>query len=197
MLVALGEFGAASETVKDSARSARAAGTPLALSMALLGSAFVDFEAGEHKGARKQLEEAMVLFQATRNHYMLHVARGLLADIARQSGAFRDAEPLYHQVITGWRQVGQFGALARCIECLAFMAHAEGQHTRAIRLLGAADHVRESMQASMTEPEESEYAQHIRQLRTEIGTAAFEAAWDEGAALNVEQMVSLARNETR
>ena len=197
VLVALGEFGAASETVKDSARSARAAGTPLALSMALLGSAFVDFEAGEHKGARKQLEEAIMLFQATRNHYMLHVARGLLADIARQRGEFRDAEPLYHQVITGWRQVGQFGALARCIECLAFMAHAEGQHTRAIRLLGAADHVRESMQASMTEPEESEYAQHIRQLRTEIGTAAFEAAWNEGAALNVEQMVSLARNETR
>ncbi len=193
-LAALGEYGAAYQAVQESMRSARTAGAPLALSMALLGSAFVDVQRGELDRARKELEEAIMLFQATHNHHMIHVGRGLLADIARQRGEFRDAEALYHQVIAGWRERGQFGALARCIECLAFIAHAEGKHTRAVRLLGATAHVRGSTQAPMTEPEESESAQHIRQLRTEIGTAAIEAAWGDGAALTVEQTVTLALN---
>jgi hypothetical protein len=165
--------------------------------MALLGSAFVDVQRGEHDRARKQLEEATMLFQATHNQHMLHVGRGLLADIARQRGEFRDAEALYHQVIAGWRERGQFGALARCIECLAFIAHAEDKLTRAVRLLGAAAHVRKTTQAPMTEPEESEYTQHIRQLQTETGTAAFEAAWRDSEALNIDETVVLALNDGR
>jgi non-specific serine/threonine protein kinase len=176
-LAALDEFGMAYQALQESTRSARAAGAPLVLSMALLSSAFVDVQRGEHARARTPLEEAIMLFQATRNHHMLHVARSLLADIARQRGDVRDAEALYHQVIGGWRERGQFGALARCIECLGFIAHAEGKHTRAVRLFVAAADVRASTQAAMTEPEESEYTEHMQQLRMELGATDFEAAW--------------------
>ncbi len=194
-LAALGEYDEAYQALQESTHSARAAGAPLALSMVLLGSAFVDVQRGELDRARKELQEAIMLFQATHNHHMIHVAQSLLADIAHQRGEFRAAEARYHQLIADWRERGQFGALARCVECLAFIAHAEGKHTRAVRLLSAAASVRKSHQAPMIEPEELEYTQHIRQLQTEIGTAAFEAAWGDSAVLTVEQAVALARNK--
>ncbi len=135
ILAAQGEYGKAYQTLQASTASARAAGAPLVLSMALLGSAFVDVQRGEHECARQQLNEAIMLFQSAHNHHMERVARGLLADIARLRGEFGDAKILYHQVIVGRRERGQLGALARCIECLAFTAQAEGNDTRAIRLL--------------------------------------------------------------
>ena len=195
ILAALGDFGAAYQALQDSIRSAHTTGAPLVLSMALLSLASIEVQRGEYASARKPLQEAIMLFQATRNHHMLHVGRSLLADIARQSGDVHDAEALYRQVIVGWRERGQFGALARCIECLGFIAHTEGKNIRAVHLFVAAAYVRDSSQTPMTEIEEAEYIEHARQLRIELGATAFEKARENSATLNVEQAVALALSD--
>ncbi len=44
----------------------------------------------------------------------------------------------------------------------------------------------------MTESEETEYTRHVQQLRAEFDAAAFEATWNQGEAMDVEQVAVLA-----
>jgi hypothetical protein len=82
--------------------------------------------------------------------------------------------------------------VANQLENLAY-AHAEsGDTDRAIRLLGAADAIREASGQSRAFTEEPEQTEYVERLRTALGAPAFEAAWAAGRALSQADAVTLA-----
>ena len=61
---------------------------------------------------------------------------------------------------------------------------------RAIRLLGAAGTLTQQIGSSVDRWESPRYDTVIEQLRTELGNDAFEQAWEAGAALSFDELLS-------
>ena len=107
---------------------------------------------------------------------------------------------LYPRVIRMWRLADQRGAIARCLECLGFIAQAQASETpeplpllrRAATLFGAAEAIRKINNTPMTPWEQTEYDGHMRALRSRLDPDALDAAWRAGARLDLDQAVDFA-----
>jgi hypothetical protein len=84
--------------------------------------------------------------------------------------------------------------IARCLQGLARMAVAHGQGARAARLFGAAEALREAMGIQLSCEEQEECERDFSIARSGLGESAFAAAWVEGRAMPVEQVVADALN---
>lgn len=113
----------------------------------------------------------------------------LLGEIAERqkewarAGAFY-AESLHYRSIGGDRI-----SLTLCLERAAHMALALGNTIGAIRVLGAAEALRETHGSSPSLQERSEIERTIENSRSALGEAAFVAAWAVGRALSLEVAV--------
>jgi tetratricopeptide (TPR) repeat protein len=78
---------------------------------------------------------------------------------------------------------------------LGILAHAQGQPLRAVHLLGAADAVRRPTGRGIAACGRREYDRALSSLRAQLGEEAFAAAWREGQALSLQEVVALAMSE--
>jgi tetratricopeptide (TPR) repeat protein len=78
------------------------------------------------------------------------------------------------------------------LEAFARLAVANAQPSRAARLLGAAAKLREEIGTAVPPVEQADFDKALAQARDQLGTAAFEAAWNEGWALDWEQAAAYA-----
>ncbi len=156
--------------------------------------------------AKFSAERAMELWNEIGDRQFSNAPRGMLSEIARMSGELDEAEFLYKESIQLWRDTGNFGAVARCLECLAFieraritvsqvgagggMEHQERLHYTVI-LLSAADAIRESHDTPMTALEEPEYAEQKMSLIELVGEQEFKKSWREGRVLEMEKIMTL------
>jgi hypothetical protein len=107
-------------------------------------------------------------------------------------GNYSRAIPIYQEVIAVWLKRANLGAVARCIECLAFIAIHQENFEQAAMLLGAAEAVREIQHAPMVGPEIEEYARYQEELRSKMEQDALEKCWKLGGAFNLDQAVAFA-----
>ena len=119
-------------------------------------------------------------------------ARSDLAHALRRGGRFDEALAVYRQTIGGWIHLGHRGAVANQLENVAYVHVEQGEPERAVRLLGAADAIRDASgqhRAFTEEPEQTAYVDRLRQL---LGASGFEAGWAAGRALTQAGAVALA-----
>jgi hypothetical protein len=119
-------------------------------------------------------------------------SRSDLAHALRRGGRLEDALVIYRETIVGWVHLGHRGAVANQLENVAYLRAERGEHEPAVRLLGAADAIREAANAQMAFDEEPEYTAALDGLRATIGDAAFEVAWSTGRAMSQPDAVALA-----
>jgi len=91
-----------------------------------------------------------------------------------------------------FRELGSQWGIANALEELAKLAGVKGQRERAVRLLGAAESLREAIGAPMYLPERSDYEQIVTELRSALGDEAFAVAWEEGRTMTLEQAIAYA-----
>jgi hypothetical protein len=91
------------------------------------------------------------------------------------------------------------GAIARCLECLAFLATGDecteassAACRHAARLLGAAAALRQRHAAPMAVYEADEYRTRRDALQARLGDQAFAAEWASAQAFTLEQAIALA-----
>jgi tetratricopeptide (TPR) repeat protein len=156
---------------------------------------------GEYEAAQTHAEQSLDLFNEISDIHMSNVPRSILAETARRQGDFDEAIDLYRQAALVWRDKGNFGGLARCLECLAFIEHARMKVTEtlnterlklAIALLGAAETIRQHYQSPMTAVETSEYETELAMIRQAAGNSVFLADYQRGQKMSVDQAILLA-----
>jgi DNA-binding NarL/FixJ family response regulator len=76
------------------------------------------------------------------------------------------------------------------LEGLAQVVAAQGEGTWAARLWGAAQALREGLHAPLPAVFRTEHEQAIAAVRTQIGEKAFAAAWAQGRAMTLEQVLA-------
>jgi len=167
---------------------------------------FIFLNEGDLGNAEQHALRAMELWDGIGDRQFGNAPRGVLAEIARMSGELDKAELLNKEAMTIWREVGNFGALARCLECLAFIERAriaanqtaavagkenEPKLHYAVILLSAAHRLRESHDTPMTAAEEPEFADEKMAIFNHMGELKFNESWQEGRVLDTEQIMTL------
>lgn len=77
-------------------------------------------------------------------------------------------------------------------ECLAYLAAEAGNYREAARLLGAADAARRHIGVARFKIFEADYESQLAATRGHLGDSDFDAAWDEGASLTIEEAIAYA-----
>jgi hypothetical protein len=81
------------------------------------------------------------------------------------------------------------------LAAVAAITLAEGQTFRAAQLLSAVDAVLQSIRTQMLPYDLEQYHAKVAAARAQLSEAAFNAAWEAGQQLTLEQAIALAQSE--
>ncbi len=160
--------------------------------------------AGDVDEAEKVFTESSASFEWFGDRTFLNVTRSGLADVARLRGDWFRAIPIYQEVIAGWMKRANQGAVARCLECLAFIRLAQAKERAGVPaqealceaaiLFGAAEATRTTYHAEMMPFEQSEYNAQRNELRERLAPSTLQTAWSSGHAMTLDQAAGYARD---
>ncbi|HSL44327.1 MAG TPA: adenylate/guanylate cyclase domain-containing protein [Anaerolineales bacterium] len=155
------------------------------------------FYKGNFQEARKHADRMLALHEEMGDQLSVTAHNSEVAHILRESGNIQEAFALYKKTIQEWREFGHRGAVAHQLECLAFIAKAREQGERAVRLMGAAEALREVSNSPMTPTQQMLYDREVAELRTGLDEPIFAALWAEGRNMTVDQAIDYALEENR
>jgi non-specific serine/threonine protein kinase len=147
---------------------------------------------GELDAARSYLQKCFALLPLLRDRNSSAMITSELAHVGRQSGALDTATALYEETILQWKDLGHRAAVANQLECLGFIARAQGQANRAARLLSAAEALRELAGAPMMAFERVEYDREVATLHEQLDDMIFASEWAAGRAMSMDQAIGYA-----
>lgn len=142
--------------------------------------------------AREKLNIAMQNMQEIGSRRNVIMIKSDLAHVLRHEGNHHQAIPAYQETIKEWQRLGHRAAVAHQLECLAFIAKALEQAEKAIKLLGAAEALRQRIEIDMNPLERQEYEMEVADLKANMDGQEFSSVWTEGRSMTMDQAIELA-----
>src|SRR6185503_8748409 len=153
------------------------------------------FYRGEMAEARKHADLMLDLHREMGDQLSITGHQSEMAHVARQIGNYEEALALYRETIPGWQKMGHRGAVAHQLECIAFIARAQEQGERAIKLMSAAEALRAASGSLRTPQERIEYDRELAGLRAGIDEKSFDLFWAEGQSMSMEEAINFGLGE--
>jgi tetratricopeptide (TPR) repeat protein len=153
------------------------------------------FYRGDLAEARKHADLMLDLHREMGDQLSVTGHQSGMAHVARQIGNYQEALALYRETLPDWQKMGHRGAVAHQLECFAFIAKAQEQGERAVKLMSAAEALREASSSPMTPQERVEYDNEVASLRTGMDEKNFISFWEEGREMTMEQAIEYALQE--
>ena len=150
------------------------------------------FDRGDLPEARKHADRMLDLHQEMGDQLSVTGHQTGMAHAARQMGNYKEALALYRETLPDWQKMGHRGAVAHQLECIAFIAKAQEQGERAVKLMSAAEALREASSSPRTPQESLEYDREVAGVRAGMDEKTFNSLWAEGRAMSMEQAVEFA-----
>jgi hypothetical protein len=136
-------------------------------------------------------EDCLVLSRELGDVWCIAFALGGLGDTARMQGDYRRAAELLREGLSLQLEQGNRMDAAFALEALAILAAAQQQPRKAARLWGAAEALREAINAPLPAAYQRDYEPYLAEARAGLGEAAYTAAWAEGRAMPLEQALAV------
>jgi len=153
------------------------------------------FFRGDLPEARKHADLMLDLHKEMGDQLSVTGHQSVMAHVSRQIGNYKEALALYRETLPDWQKIGHRGAVAHQLECFAFIAKAQEQGERAVKLLGSAEALREASNSARTPQERIEYDRELAGLQAGMDEKTFDLLWEEGRSMNMEQAIELALQE--
>ena len=147
---------------------------------------------GRFDEARERFVPLLAAFHEMGDQHRANMIHSEGAHMQRLEGHHDKAESMYRETILEWQRLGHRAAVANQLECFAFIAKVNEQPERAIKLLGAAERLREIIQIDMSPMERVEYEREAGELRARMSEKEFNIQWLEGRAMTMEQAIAYA-----
>jgi predicted ATPase/DNA-binding CsgD family transcriptional regulator len=174
----------------------RAAGDRQWTAEVLLGVANIAIDHNEHERAAACYEEVLALAEGEGvSASVLGMALSGDGFLARSRGDTTHAHRLLCQSLIIWQQLNDPGSTAVCLEAVAAVACAQRDPPRAVRLLGAADALRQRTAYPVPRGGEASYRQIVASVQSCLTMLQFASGWLEGRALPPEQAIALATHD--
>jgi predicted ATPase/DNA-binding CsgD family transcriptional regulator len=113
----------------------------------------------------------------------------LLGKAAAARRDYANAYVQYEESLTLFRGMGYKMQSAYCLEGLARVVSAQGDHPRAVRFWGAAEALREAIGSPLPPIERADYEQAVTVARGQLGEQIFAAIWAVGRTMTMEQVL--------
>jgi predicted ATPase len=153
------------------------------------------FYRGDVPEARKRADRMLDLHKDMGDRLSITGHQSEMAHIWRQLGNYKEALVLYRETLPEWQKIGHRGAVAHQLECFAFIAKAQEQGERAVKLMSAAEALRAASNSLRTPKERIEYEREVAGLRAGMDEKVFKLLWEEGQSMNMEQAIDFALGE--
>ncbi|HEX2224765.1 MAG TPA: AAA family ATPase [Thermoanaerobaculia bacterium] len=145
---------------------------------------------GDLDRAVSLLDEGVKLARAAGDRLVLGYILDSRGVVAEAQGEFERATDLYREALALAQHVSTPLVEAFALSSLAGMAARQGQPVRAARMWGAASALRDAIGTRLPLEEEERFAQPVAAVRELLGEDAFAAAWEEGRAQPLDQVVA-------
>lgn len=168
------------------------------------GAAWSASQLGDIAREQGNLTEARVLYQGALRAFQeagdpWGTGRSLtdLANIDWVQGSHQAARATYRQALEIFAGLGHRRGMARALEGSACLALAERQADRALKLAGAAAHLRQLIGAPLHQGEQSNLDQTLLPAWESLSEAEAKSAWAEGFAMSPEKAIQYSLEEPR
>jgi hypothetical protein len=149
------------------------------------------------KTARRLYQRALSAFREANDRW--GAARSLtdLGYIDCEEGNHAAAQAAYCESLELFAGLGHRRGIARTLEASACLALAQGCAERALRLAGAAAYLRRQIGARLTRAEQIKLDNSLLPAWNSLADQEAKQAWEEGAALTLEQAIQYSLQESR
>lgn len=147
---------------------------------------------GNYKAAKKYYQESLSLSQETGEDLRQAIQYINLAFIAYHEGDFAEANQLNKQGLALFAELDSYYGMATHIASFAGPIVALGFPKRAARLLGAASAHQETVGTYQQPADQPEIELFLNATQKALGEEAFQAAWDEGQRMPIQEAVAYA-----
>lgn len=150
---------------------------------------------GDYALAHTMFEESLAIARDVGDKRNIAMLLGNLGHTAREQGDYVLAQSFLEESIALKVGMGAPLQMAEALEGFAFLASAQDEWERAVRLWSAGAVLRETARAPIPPNEREKYDREMAVTRAALGEEAFAAAWAEGSAMTIEQAVAYAMEE--
>jgi non-specific serine/threonine protein kinase len=151
--------------------------------------------AGDNGLARQKYDAALVVSRGTGETIRQIMLVSNIAMIAYNEGNYREARDLNILVLERFLESGTRQGIISALWALAGPLGLLGQPEKAARLLGASAALFAEMGAGDAPTDYEQVAKYTAEAQAQLGDAAFQAAWNEGQAMTLEQAVAYAQGD--
>jgi predicted ATPase len=187
-----GDYGQAKALLKEGLSLSSELGVKDSIAWALVELGVLARLEGDYGQAKALLKEGLSLFRELGNKSGLAWVLAELGTLARLEGDYSQARALLEESLTLRQELGDKEGIASCLEGLAEGVRVQGDPGRAVRLFGAAQALRLAIGAPLPPVERAAYEQAVASVRAQLGEDAFAAAWQEGRATELSQIIEQA-----
>jgi predicted ATPase len=146
----------------------------------------------DYPAARAWFDQSLPIFRDLGDRRMIAGVLYNLGDLSLKQGEAAPARNCLRESLELRRQIGEAGGVAEALEGFARLAVVEGGGAEAAKLLGAAAGIRESVGVPLAPVNEGEYEDAVATAIRLLGDEAFQACYDSGHGLGIDQAVALA-----
>jgi predicted ATPase/DNA-binding CsgD family transcriptional regulator len=189
---ARGDYATARALVEECITVRRTLGSPQHLGSALLNLAALLRDLSEHEPARDVIREAIDLYSLHRDRRTMALSLASLGSIATAEGDYPTADQYLRSSLTIEQELGELAGIAYVLERYAMLAAARADPTRALRLVGAAAALRESVGVPLTPAGLAQLERALGPARQSLGPRASDEAWNAGRPLSLEEAIATA-----
>jgi predicted ATPase/class 3 adenylate cyclase/Tfp pilus assembly protein PilF len=150
----------------------------------------------DYNRAEAYYAEGEPIFQRLGNRTGVAYISGNRGVVAFKQGDFTRAFDLLATTINNLQELGQKEYTILFVERLAVIAKEMRHPERAARLLSASESLYKAIGVARPPVDKIEYEACLRAVRSQLGEAAFAAAWSEGSTMSFEQVVAYALDKS-
>ena len=165
---------------------------PHGIADSLLSLGRLALQTGDAEEAREWLHQGL---ETSRQHGMAGYAAsslGMLGRLALTQGDLEQARTFIHESLEIRRDLNNLPAIAESLMQSASLAVALGDPGSAATLWGAAEALREGIEASPSARTRAAFDRELVGVQRELDRATFNRAWQRGRALELEEAIDLA-----
>ena len=153
--------------------------------------ALVAYARGDYERSKALNNETLTLMQQVGDRALTYPLVGL-GHLAQREGNYARAVAFYREAMNNSRLLGNMRFIALCMDGIAGVYVAQGYAERAARLLGAAEAIREMINAPIPKTWRADQEHDKAAALAALSAADFSSAWVEGRAMTPEQSIAYA-----
>lgn len=184
-----GEHAAAAKLFEESVEVFERFGDRWGMAFALDSAALAARREGQLERARALHEQSLALSRQIGDDRGAARTLTHLADLAAEQDDLTRAKALHLECLRIRQSLRDMPGIASAMEKLAWVMPSEAAEDAA-RLLGAAEALRESIDAPVPATARADYERYVRTLASRMGEAAFESARTQGRAMAPDQALA-------